>query len=116
VLAFGHEGHHVKMRVRIVLELLAFEEQYFNTNFINGNGSCSGDLVKWYSILSAHADNRLVPREVLQREVQGIISSGQFMGQWQLHALASVLKTRIQCVYPTCGGLMIKQLYRRCLG
>eukprot|EP00745_Piridium_sociabile_P019196 TRINITY_DN2900_c0_g1_i5.p1 TRINITY_DN2900_c0_g1~~TRINITY_DN2900_c0_g1_i5.p1 ORF type:complete len:155 (+),score=23.33 TRINITY_DN2900_c0_g1_i5:359-823(+) len=52
----------------------------------------------------------------LRKEVMKSTPSGSYMGPWQLHAVASILHTTIQTLYPEYGDHAFRQHMQRLIG
>lgn len=48
-----------------------------------------------------------------RNEVIFIIESGEYMGIWQIHAVASILNIQIKSIFPTYGGATVRQHLNR---
>ncbi|XP_050388651.1 uncharacterized protein LOC126820602 [Patella vulgata] len=114
MLIFGNQLRHVEIRIRIALEMVSFESVYLDNEFLrHGLTDTSIDILKWYSVLSPFVKETNVPLQLFRKEAKDCIANGKYMGPWNMHALASVMKTRIVSVYPTLGGPKMVALLSR---
>ena len=103
----GHEERHVEMRVRIAVELAMNDELYLDDTFISEGTSQkeTSSVSHTYAMFSDFYTPgvQLSPgdiRSLYERETLDIIKPASYMGMWQLHAVASVLGSPVQSVYP----------------
>lgn len=120
LLVYGHENNHLEMRARIIDEFVRNEDNYLNNNFLsNGcNSSAHGDVAIQFAMFSekyyAQKLSGVAVQRIFRAEVLDLCRSGQYMGAWQMAALANVLKTEVVSVYPMYGGkTMRNNLHRR---
>lgn len=102
------QDQHTEMRSRIVVELVVHEHFYLSD--------------KMSVVVAQHSDffqvEKLTPEAVqklYRREVQHVTKPGTYMGMWQMQAVASVLQTSLQSVYPEYGGYTVRPHYHRVL-
>ena len=108
MLAFGNEDHHLEIRARIVVELALNETVYMNDEYLRrgviGQGG-KGKITNRYAMYSdqyvpgVHLTDNIV-NIIYQSEVMKCAKLESFMGIWQIHALANVLKCPIMSCYP----------------
>ena len=111
LLACGSESQYEEMRARIIVELAAHEEFYLDSNCLQDPDSS----VKVPSLTEEYASRSdeyliedLTPaaiKTIFRKEVQRITKPGVYMGIWQLHAVASVLGSKL---VSACPHFMLK--------
>ena len=71
--------------------------------------SGSADLVKNYCQHSPHFNTSPLDaaniKRIFRKEVRSIASPGVWMGIWQIHAVASILGSRLSSIYPKLSAL-----------
>ncbi|XP_046554961.1 uncharacterized protein LOC124264267 isoform X2 [Haliotis rubra] len=120
VYAYGTIDRTSEMRVRIVTELALNEDLYLDRNFLQ-NGRCPANAKNWPKIYAQYSDlfihgTRLtddIVRDILRLEILKISVNYAFMGIWQIHALASVLKCPLYSVYPKLGAPCVRKDLQR---
>lgn len=112
LIMYGDEKHHLDVRLRIVCELALNVDTYLDSIFLaRGYSSTKGEnLHVQYAMFSDHYTPNTTlcdadVRTIFEKEVMSIVRPGSFMGMWQVHALASVIGTPIQSVYPGTGSV-----------
>ena len=120
LLVYGHENHHLEMRARIIDELVRHEDNYLDDNILsNGcNSSAHRNVAVQFAMFSEKYNTQKLSFVSVQRifraEALDLCQSGQYMGVWQMAALANVLKTEVVSVYPLyIGKTMRNDLHRR---
>lgn len=107
------------MRVRITIELAMHGTHYTDSAalLLGLHVPCRDNLAGQYAMYSGqYRGERLTPEEIqacFQRELLEICKPASFMGIWELHAIASILRCRIQSVYPTFGGCAVRNHLHR---
>ena len=97
----------MEMRVRIAVELAMNDELYLDDTFLSEGTSQkeTSSVSHTYAMFSDFYTPgvQLSPgdiRSLYERETLDIIKPASYMEMWQLHALASVLGSPVQSVYP----------------
>jgi len=109
VLMFGFEDHHAEIRVRLAIEMSLHEDIYLDdtflaqghcgaTNSVSNNYAMFSQVFKHGSRLTAE-----VVQAIFENEVMLTVRPNHFLGVWHVHALASVIGTRLRAVYPGLG-------------
>lgn len=105
LLAFGTEDWFGEMRARIVIELVLNEDFYLTDDNLS---STTPGLSKFYAQYSDEYNLEVLTpgtiRHIYRKEAQAVAVNRTFMGIWQLHAVASILKTEVLSIFPTYGG------------
>ena len=108
VYGYGCPDFSAEMRIRILCELVLYEDTYLDNNFLlqglpqNEQGRC---IVKSYTMYSDMwvpgmlLNNNMI-KSIYRMELHKIRKNNSYMGIWQIHALSSVLKVPIYSVYP----------------
>jgi hypothetical protein len=88
------------MRVRIIMELALHQETYLDSVYLSRRLEHHDvNLPAIYAMYSGGT---------FHQELLTISKGSRDMGIWQLHALATVLGTPIQSVYPQYGGYDVR--------
>ena len=103
MLIYGNQRSHVEMHVRIIVEGAVNKNKYLNNGYLSIN-SCE-DLVSQYCLYSGSLVpcNRLTHESICttyENELMTIRRDGSYMGIWQFHQAANVLRRPIGSVYP----------------
>ena len=90
----GNEEHHLEFRSRIAIEAITNKQLYLNDTYLMlGRPSSDGmSLSKKYSIYSQCYDPKKSIKEIYEEEILTICKNEAYMGLWQLHQVANVLK------------------------
>ena len=102
-LIYGNEDHHVEIRVRIVEEAVKRKHLYLNDTYLALGRSTTNDkdsLSKRYCMYSQCYGPGKSVEETYEDEVLTICNDQAYMGLWQIHQVANVLKRPIGMVYP----------------
>jgi len=121
--AFGNKDQVHEIRLRIVLELVKHEKYYLNDSFLE-SGTYSQKSTEQTSLKKQYAQysEYFIPgcklsdvkiRTIYRKEIESVIKDKTYMGIWQIHALASVLKTPIFSCYSCLGNLNIRRNLHR---
>ena len=122
-LAYGTLERVNELRLRIAMELIMNENGYLNNKLLKKGLDEHSPLHK--SLLTycyAKRSDNFVPESVMNRkaaqdlfrkEVFNILEDCAYMGIWQLHSLANVLKCPILSVYPEKGDKEHQIMFRR---
>ena len=118
MMAYGHQNHHIEMRIRIVIEMAANLEQYLDNVHLQGGECLKDDLPKTYAMYSNHFRHgqQLTPasiKDVLCREIETITIHGSCMGMWQVHAISNIFQSKLPSIYPQFGGATVRQHLNR---
>ena len=98
--AFGNKCQVHEIRLRIVLKLVKHEKYYLNDSFLE-SGTYSRKGTEQTSLKKQYCEY-FIPgcklsdeknRTIYRKEIESVIKDKTYMGIWQIHALASVLKT-----------------------
>jgi hypothetical protein len=118
LLAFGQEDFHKEMRVRIIMEFALHQETYLDSVYLSrGLDHHDAKLPTIYGMYSGEhvpcTQQEDWVRTIFYQELLTISKGSRDMGIWQLHALATVLGTPIQSVYPQYGGYNVRKHLHR---
>ena len=123
VHAYGDETHPIEMRARIVIELVTNEDVYMDSEYLRKGEPMTDRQAKLLPASYTMYSDEYIPgtritdsttKHVFQEETMKISQCGEYMGIWQLFALASVLKRSIYSVYPHRGSPCVrKHLHRK---
>ena len=107
-----------EVRVRMTIESISQENLYLNHEFLNFGRDASSDLPLAYAQYSDYytPGERLDAagiRRCYEKEVLTCLSTGQYMGIWQLHAIASVMGLQVNSVYFNGRGMNVRQHLHR---
>ncbi|KAK6187257.1 hypothetical protein SNE40_005323 [Patella caerulea] len=116
VFSHGHINATAELRVRILSELVLYEDMYLDTLFLERGtftNKKSPHLPKVYAQYSDAFNpgtslniDRI--KEIFRSEVLSIRKNRSFMGIWQIHALSSVLGVKLFSVYPQLGNANVR--------
>ena len=116
----GHEDRHVEMRVRIAVEMAMNDDVYLDDALLSEGATQeeSSSLSHTYAMLSDFyiPGVKLSPeavRSLYASETMEIVKPASYRGMWQLHALASVLGSPVQSVYPGATGSFVTRTLNR---
>ena len=113
---FNDDSHHIKIRVRIVLEGVLNMKHYLTDDCLERGASFihnNADLPTVFATFSEfyNPGQRLTKDAIACiycLEVHSCARLGTYMGLWQLAQIASVLKTPLHTVYPVHGESTIR--------
>jgi hypothetical protein len=114
VLMYGTEDHHLEVRLRIAVEMILFRDIYLDEEHLSkglpDTQRLTPAMVAQFSdrYVMQHLDANSVQTIYLQ-EVHQVLKPAEFMGTWQLFALASVLKHPIFSAYPQLGNPSVRR-------
>ena len=118
VLMHGAETHHPDVRLRIAVEMILFKDLYLDEDHLSkglphGQRLTAAMVAQFSdSYTFQHLDAKGV-ENIYLKEVHQVLKCGEYMGTWQLFALASVLRTPIFSAYPKLGNPNVrKDLHR----
>ena len=102
-----------EVRVRMTIESITQEDYYLDHEFLNQGHDAVHDLPATYEQYSDHYTpgehlDHVMIRRCFEKEVLSCLSSGTFMGIWQLHAIASIMEREVYSVYPNDRGLTVR--------
>ena len=112
LLTFGTEHHSLEMRLRIGKEAILFIDKYLDSEFLYKgalNRSEHINIVEFYALVSPvfnsmkhdeqvmNAENF---RKIYEKEAMSMLRDRKWMGMWQIHQFANVVKKPIRVVYP----------------
>ena len=112
LLTFGTEHQNLEIRLRIGREAILFIDKYLDSEFLYKgafNRSANIDIVEFYALVSPvfnsmKRDEQVMNeenfRKIYQKEVMSMIRDRKWMGMWQIHQFANVVKRPIRVVYP----------------
>lgn len=118
VLAFGNENRHQELRARITIELAIHEDTYINPAYLKigtSMATISANKIPvsyaMYSDMYTAGDviTPAVVKRIFQKEVMNICKINTYMGIWQIHGLASVIKRPVFSVYPNLGHINVRR-------
>ena len=114
LLAYGTECYHLDIRLRIAIEMISHQDQYLDSDFLS-KGLPTGHQLTPAQVAhfsGNYTGNDLTEEEVrviYRNELHQVMKPHEFMGVWQIFALASVLKHPIFSVYPEKGNRSVRQ-------
>jgi hypothetical protein len=114
ILAYGAECYHLDIRLRIAIEMIIHQDQYLDADFLS-KGLPTGHRLTPAQVAhfsGNYTGNVLTEEEVqvvYRNELHQVMKPNEFMGLWQIFALASVLKHPIFSVYPEKGNRSVRQ-------
>ena len=102
----GSQNLHQEMRTRIVVELAVHEDFYLDPKNLQvglntPSEKSAAEACATYSEKSSKTPEAVRP--TYRQEVLDICQLNTYMGMWQVHALASILKQPIMSIYPKLG-------------
>ena len=112
LLTFGTEHHHLEIRLQIGKEEILFIDKYLDSEFLYQealNRSENIDIVEFYALVSPvfntmNCDEQIMcPAnfcKIYQKEVLSMLANRRWMGMWQIHQFANVVKKPIHVVHP----------------
>ena len=114
LLAYGSENHHLDIRLRIATELIQFQDNYLDTDYLSrglpkGQKLYPSGVALFSDLVQSTFMDREDTRSIYQKEIHQILKAKEFMGLWQVFALASVLKTPIFSIYPERGNPNVRK-------
>ncbi|VDI62287.1 Hypothetical predicted protein [Mytilus galloprovincialis] len=113
VIMYGTEKNHTELRARIALELACYLPLYVDHTYVRRGEQLFDKealvLPKSYVMYSElYTPGDIITSSLIERtlfeEIRKVCSANEFMGIWQLFALASVLGRPLQSVYPNRGN------------
>ena len=113
LLAFGFEDEHTEIRVRIVMQQVLNKSSMLSNRYLSAGFD---KRINHVGIYTMYSDEYKVGKKldqdtitsVYETEVLKVAKEGAWMGVWQLHALAAVLKYPVYSVYPEYGGQTVR--------
>ncbi|XP_052061252.1 uncharacterized protein LOC127701423 isoform X1 [Mytilus californianus] len=118
VIMYGTENNHTELRVRIALELACYLPLYVDHTYLRRGEQLSDKealvLPKSYVMYSElYTPGDIITSSLIERtlfeEIRKVCSANEFMGIWQIFALASVLGRPLQSVYPNRGNPNVRK-------
>ena len=118
VIMYGTENNHTELRARIALELACYLPLYVDHTYLRRGEQLSDKealvLPKSYVMYSElYTPGDIITSSLIERtlfeEIRKVCSANEFMGIWQLFALASVLGRPLQSVYPNRGNPNVRK-------
>ena len=100
-LIYGHENQHMEIRKRIVAEAVSNKHLYMDNDHLNLGQSIERDRTYMYYMYSQCYDAKKSLEDVYEAEVLTIKEKDAYMGLWQIHQVANVLKRPVGIVYPS---------------
>ena len=106
LLTFGTELCHLEIRLRIAKEGILFIDKYLDSEFLYQgavNRSEYMDIVEFYALVSpvfnamTHDEQVMCPanfHKIYQKEVMSMLANRRWMGMWQIHQFANVVKKK----------------------
>lgn len=99
LIAYGVQDMHDEMRIRITFELALHEELYLENKCLQKGHPLPDNLPNIYAMYSDHYHGQKITsatvRSIFQMETQDVSKPGSYMGVWQVHSLANILKCKI---------------------
>ena len=102
-LIYGNEDHYMEIRVRIVIEAVRKKQLHLNDRFLKLGQSPTlpnRSLSEMYSIYSQCYSHGKTVEEIYEEEVLTICQDEAYMGLWQIHQVANLLRRPVGIVYP----------------
>lgn len=118
ILCSGHEEDFRELRIRVIAELCLHEELYLDSDFLSNGHDNRNDYAEKYSqyvqnyMAEKVKGNPAIVKRLFEDQVFVARMNGVWGTMWELHALASVLKTNIYSVYPMYGYNVRSDLHR----
>ena len=106
-LVFGSEEHHIEMRCRIVYELCFYKYHY------TSDAQMGLDFLSLYRMLSPQMSHSIV--STFEQETLSVARLSEFMGNWQVHACASILHSPVFSIHPDRGQKDVREKITRVL-
>ena len=101
-----------EIRCRIIVEQVLYQQYYLNSQNLGKGHEEKEDYAEVYAMSSPSWSGEKVNgcpvaiQRLYEAEIMHIRRSGVFMGIWQIHALANVLRMHFFSVYPQGHGMM----------
>ena len=107
LLTFGTEHHSLEMRLRIGKEAILFIDKYLDSEFLYKgalNRSEHINIVEFYALVSPvfnsmKRDEQVMNaenfRKIYEKEAMSMLRDRKWMGMWQIHQFANVVKKPI---------------------
>ena len=108
--AYHTEDLHEEMRYRIVVELVNNETWYLSDELDAGGSKtkCAGTFAMFSEQFAGQSFEVKSVQDIFREEVVTIIQNGSYMGAWQIAAVASVLRSPVQSVYPQYASQTVR--------
>jgi hypothetical protein len=118
ILAYSCETHHADIRLRLAAEMILYRDKYLDVNHLSqglpAKQRLSPAMIAQFS--DAYTGQILDDagvKEIYEKEINQVAKMGEYMGTWQLFALASILKIPIFSAYPKLENVSVrKDLHR----
>ena len=115
--AFDSSDETTEIRVRIVVESVVHEDNYLDNKYLNRGLPAHAEGKNLPMTYAQYSDvfipgtrlSKSVIRKIYRKEIMAIRKDKEYMGIWQIHALASVLGTPIQSIYPQLGNPNVRR-------
>ena len=114
LLLYGCETYHTEVRLRIATELILFMECYLDEDFLSAglpaNRRLTPAMVAQFS--DSYVGEQLTSeaiKAIFLKEIHQVLRLGDFMGTWQVFALASILKVKLFSAYPKRGNASVRR-------
>jgi hypothetical protein len=114
IILYGTESHHLEVRLRIAIEMIMFRDLYLDEEHLSKGLPDKQRLTP--AMVAQFSDNYTMQplddinvQTIYLKEVHQVLKPFEYMGTWQLFALASVLKTPIFSAYPHRGNPNVRR-------
>ena len=118
MMMYGSESHHMEVRLRIACEMILYRDLYLQENHLSKdlptNQCLTPAMVAQFS--DSYTGQNLDAdgvKGIYLNEIQQVLKPCEYMGTWQLFALASVLKMPLFSAYPKRGNPVVRRHLRR---
>ena len=118
---WGHERGHEEIRTRIIIEGVLNKDQYLSP-FVLNNGASHIRVYEPINITYAKYSDYYLSGQVMTvdtvdymycREMYNCATKNTYMGLWQIHQAANVLRVPILSVYPVGGDKIMRKDFNR---
>jgi hypothetical protein len=114
MLGYGTESYHLEIRLRIAVELILHKDLYLDEAYLSrglpGNEKLHPDqIAKWSEGYNGQHLSPGVVEKLYCSEINQTLKDKQYLGQWQVFALSSVLNCELFSAYPKRGLDEIRQ-------
>ena len=114
-IVYGHEDHHVEMKVRLIVEAVRYMDHHLNHEylcreyeFLYGREKHMGSTYWTVYIQGMDVTGESMVK-FYKNEVMSLTKDFQKCGIWQIHQAASVLGQPIHKIFPHCALLNIRK-------
>lgn len=117
-IVYGHEEHHIEMKVRVIVEAVRYMDYYVNHDYLCREYEFPYEREKHMgSIYCTYCTDYVQGMDVTgesminfyKNEVMSLTKDFQECGIWQIHQAASVLGRPIHTIFPNCVLLNLRK-------